>query len=291
MTAMPAPGLPTVAALIVSMVSVSSSAPLIAYAAAPALAIAFWRNALAVGVLVPVAATRRRAELGGLVRASGRRTLALSALAGLALAAHFGAWVPSAKLTTAAAATAMVSTQPVWTAVLAAVRRVPVRRATWLGIAVAVVGAALATGADIAVSGRAVTGDLLAVAGGMAGAFAGWILGAGALLIPGVGPFIAAGAIASALTGAALGAGLGAIGGALTGMGVPEEEAHWYAKQVQGGSTLVTVDAAGRFREAQEILRRHGGEDVRTRDRERVGYGVAGGSSSMEPEEEAAPRP
>ena len=130
-----------------------------------------------------------------------------------------------------------------------------------------------------------------AVAGGMAGAFAGWVLGAGALLIPGVGPFIAAGAIASALTGAALGAGLGAIGGALTGMGVPEEEARWYAQQVKSGSTLVTVDAAGRFDEAQKILRRHGGEDVRTRDRERVGYGVAGGSESMETDEDVTPRP
>ena len=130
------------------------------------------------------------------------------------------------------------------------------------------------TAADAATAG--------AFAGGLTGAFAGWLIGGASLLIPGVGPFVAAGAIATALTGAALGAGIGAIGGALTGLGIPEEEARWYEQQVQRGSTLVTVDAAGRDGEAEQILRRHGGHDVRRRDPERVGYGVAGGSSSME---------
>jgi drug/metabolite transporter (DMT)-like permease len=161
---------PTVAALVIAVIAVSSSAPLVAYAAAPALAIAFWRNALAVGVLVPATAVRRRDEVRALFRPGGRRTLAVSVLAGLALAGHFGTWVPSAKLTTAAAATAMVSTQPIWAALIAAARRVSVSRATWLGVGLAVAGAALATGADLGVSGRAVTGDLLAVAGGIAGA-------------------------------------------------------------------------------------------------------------------------
>ena len=170
MATMRARGLPTVAALVVAMIAVSSSAPLVVYAVAPALAIAFWRNALAVGVLAPVAAVRRQDELRALARSDGRRTLAPSLLAGLALAVHFGTWIPSAKLTTAAAATAMVSTQPIWAALIAAARRVPVPRATWLGIAVAVAGAGLATSADLSVSGRAVFGDLLAVAGGMAGA-------------------------------------------------------------------------------------------------------------------------
>jgi drug/metabolite transporter (DMT)-like permease len=150
----------------IAVVAVSSSAPLIAYAAAPALAIAFWRNALAVGALAPVALTRRRAELVGLDRAG----LRLCVLAGVALAVHFGTWVPSAKLTTAAAATAMVSTQPVWAALIAYLRGVTVAPATWVGIGIAVLGAILATGADFAVSPRAVAGDLLAVAGGMAAA-------------------------------------------------------------------------------------------------------------------------
>jgi drug/metabolite transporter (DMT)-like permease len=160
------PGLPTVVALVVAVLAVSSSAPLIAYAAAPALAIAFWRNTLAVGVVTPVAVTGRWTELRGL----GRGGLLPCALAGVALAAHFGTWVPSAKLTTAAAATAMVSTQPVWAALIAVARGVRVAASAWVGIAVAVAGTALATGADLAVSGRAVAGDLLAVVGGMAGA-------------------------------------------------------------------------------------------------------------------------
>jgi drug/metabolite transporter (DMT)-like permease len=159
-------GLPTIAALMIAVVAVSSSAPLIAYAAAPALAIALWRNALAVGVLTPVTATRRRTEL----RSLGRADVTLCVLAGVSLAAHFGLWIPSAKLTSVAAATAMVCTQPVWAALIAYLRRVPVTRTTLVGIGVAVVGAALATGADLAVSTRAVAGDLLAVAGGMAAA-------------------------------------------------------------------------------------------------------------------------
>lgn len=157
----------TAAALAVAVLGISSSAPLIAYAAAPALAIAFWRNALAVGVLAPVSVTHRRAELGRLLT---RRDGLVSVLAGTALAAHFGLWVPSVKLTSVAAATALVATQPVWQGLIARAqgRRLP--RAVWAGIAVAVAGAVAATGADFTVSGQAVAGDLLAAGGGLAAA-------------------------------------------------------------------------------------------------------------------------
>lgn len=157
-------------ALAIAVLASSFSAPLIAYAAAPALAIAFWRNALAVGLIAPVTAVRRRAELAGLFRRGGRRQGMLCVLAGVALAAHFGTWIPSAKLTSVAAATALVCTQPVWAALIAAWRGIRVAGTTWLGIAVAVVGAALSTGADFAVSGRAVVGDLLALAGAVTAA-------------------------------------------------------------------------------------------------------------------------
>ncbi len=160
----------TGAALLVAVCAISSSAPLIAFAAAPALAIAFWRNALAVGVLAPVVAVRRRDELRRLAGPDGRRELSSCALAGLALAVHFGTWVPSAKLTSVAAATALVATQPVWQGLIALGqgRRLPAL--TWAGIGLTVAGAMLATGADLAVSGRAVLGDLLALVGGVAGA-------------------------------------------------------------------------------------------------------------------------
>jgi drug/metabolite transporter (DMT)-like permease len=155
------------AALAVAVLGVSSSGPLIAYAAAPALAIAFWRNALATGVLVPVALTTRRAEVAGLLR---RRDGAVSVLAGVALAAHFGFWVPSVKLTSVAAATALVATQPVWQGLIARFqgRRLPA--VVWVGVGLAVVGAGLTAGADLLVSTRALAGDLLALAGGVAGA-------------------------------------------------------------------------------------------------------------------------
>ncbi|MEU9739778.1 DMT family transporter [Micromonospora chersina] len=157
----------TVGALALAVTAVSSSAPLVAFAAAPALAIAFWRNVLSLAVLGPVSLTRRRAEFRALTVGAGRREGLYCVLSGVALAAHFATWMPSAQLTSVAAATALGATQPVWQGLIARWqgRRLP--PAVWAGIAVAVLGAALATGADFSVSGRAFTGDLLAVAGGM----------------------------------------------------------------------------------------------------------------------------
>jgi drug/metabolite transporter (DMT)-like permease len=127
------------------------------------LAIVFWRNALALPVLLPAVALRRRDEVRGLDR---RRAL-FCVLAGVALAGHFMTWVPSTKLTSIATATALATTQPVWTGLIGA-RGLP--RRTWLGIGVAVVGAIAATGADIGASSRALVGDLLALAAGLLGA-------------------------------------------------------------------------------------------------------------------------
>ncbi len=160
----------TIAALTVSVFAFSSSAPLIAYAAAPGLAIAFWRNGLASAVLVPAAVIRRRGELRAVIAGERRREGLFCALAGVALAAHFALWVPSIKLTTVAMSTALVATQPIWQALIAVGqgRRLP--GPTWVGIAVAVVGVALATGADLGGSGTALVGDLMALAGGMAAA-------------------------------------------------------------------------------------------------------------------------
>lgn len=164
------PALLTTAALSVAIVAVSSSAPLIAFAAAPALAIAFWRNALAAVVLTPVAVGPRRAELRDVLRGERRRDGAFCVLAGLALAFHFATWMPSVQLTTVATATALVSTQPVWAGLIAARQGKRLALTGWLGIGLAVAGAAWATGADIGASSSAVTGDALAVVGGMAAA-------------------------------------------------------------------------------------------------------------------------
>ncbi|MGB9377965.1 MAG: DMT family transporter [Mycobacteriales bacterium] len=146
----------------IAILGVSTSAPLIAAIAAPALAIAFWRNAMAVVALGPVALARFRPEFARL----GRREWLVCVLAGVLLAAHFATWVPSVKLTSVASATALVATQPIWAAVLARLLGRRVKRVAWLGIAVGVVGVALITGVDFTISARAVTGDALAVVGG-----------------------------------------------------------------------------------------------------------------------------
>lgn len=146
----------------IALVAVSTSGPLMAATAAPALAIAFWRNALGGAVMLPIAVVRARAELIGLD--SRERRLAL--LAGGFLALHFATWVPSLTYTSVASATALVATQPVWAALISRAQGYHVGSRVWVGIAVAVAGAVLLTGADLQVSGRALLGDLLAVAGG-----------------------------------------------------------------------------------------------------------------------------
>ena len=149
--------------LSIALVAVSTSGPLIAATAAPALAIAFWRNALGAGVMLPAALLMARDELRGL---TGReRRLAL--LAGLLLALHFAVWIPSLSYTTVASATALVATQPVWAALISGLRGAPVGGRVWVGIAVAMSGALLLTGVDLRLSTTALVGDLLAVAGGV----------------------------------------------------------------------------------------------------------------------------
>lgn len=147
----------------IALVAVSTSGPLMAATAVPALALAFWRNAMASGVLLPVVLLRCRAELAGL----DRRERRLAALAGLLLALHFATWIPSLGYTSVASATALVATQPVWAALISRIRGVPVSRGVWIGIAVAMSGVLLLSGVDLSLSREALLGDLLALAGGV----------------------------------------------------------------------------------------------------------------------------
>ena len=157
------------AALTLAVLAVSSSAPLIAFAAAPALAIAFWRNAIAAVALTPITLGPRRGEFHDL-RGDKRRDALVCVLAGVALAAHFGTWMPSVQLGSVATAAALVATQPVWQGLIAAAQGRRPALAGWIGIALAVGGAAWATGADVAVSAQAVLADVLALLGAVAGA-------------------------------------------------------------------------------------------------------------------------
>jgi len=164
---MRSPAPTVVPALAVAVLAVSSSAPLIAFAAAPALAIAFWRNGLAAVALTPIALGPRRAEARRAVRS---RAGMLCVLAGLALAAHFATWMPSVQLGSVATATALVATQPVWQGLIAAAQGRRPNAAGWLGIGLAVAGAAWATGVDLGVSAQAVLADVLALLGAVAAA-------------------------------------------------------------------------------------------------------------------------
>lgn len=157
-------------AMAMAILAVSSSAPLVVVAQSSGgvhpLATAFWRNAIAVAVLVPTVLLWRRRELSRLAGAHRRRCLA----AGTALAIHFGTWLPATVLTDVTTAAALVCTQPIWAALFARMRGRRLRGVTWVGVCVTVAGAAISTGAGLTLSAQAAAGNVLALAGGVAGA-------------------------------------------------------------------------------------------------------------------------
>jgi hypothetical protein len=100
--------------------------------------------------------------------------------------------------------------------------------------------------------------------GAVLGGALGWLLGIGALAIPGIGPFIAAGPIMAALAGVGVGAAAGGVAGALIGMGIPEYEAKRYEGRLKEGNILMSVhtaDSTERDR-AKQILLDGGAEDI-----------------------------
>jgi hypothetical protein len=102
------------------------------------------------------------------------------------------------------------------------------------------------------------------VAGGIAGGVLGWLVGIGALAIPGLGPLIAAGPIVAALAGAGAMGTVGGFVGALAGMGIPEYEAKRYEGRIRDGGVLVSVhcDSSDWVKRAKEILEQTGGQDI-----------------------------
>jgi hypothetical protein len=101
-------------------------------------------------------------------------------------------------------------------------------------------------------------------AGGAIGGTLGLLAGIGALAIPGLGPFIAAGPIMAALSGAAAGATVGGLTGALVGLGIPELEAKQYEGKIRDGNVLLSVhvDDGDQRARAKQILERAGAKDV-----------------------------
>jgi hypothetical protein len=92
----------------------------------------------------------------------------------------------------------------------------------------------------------------------------GWLASIGALAIPGLGPFIAAGPIMAALAGAGVGGAIGGVTGALVGLGIPEYEAKRYEGRLQKGGILISVhcDTSDDIKRAKEVLERTGAEDI-----------------------------
>ncbi len=102
-------------------------------------------------------------------------------------------------------------------------------------------------------------------AGALLGGALGWLTGIGAIAIPGVGPFIAAGPIMSILSAAAVGGGMGGLVGGLIGWGMPEYEAQQYENNLRSGNILLCVHSRNseEAKKAESLFNELGGYDVK----------------------------
>ncbi len=110
-------------------------------------------------------------------------------------------------------------------------------------------------------------------AGGAIGGTLGLLAGIGALAIPGLGPFIAAGPIMGALAGLGVGGTVGGIIGALVGMGIPEYEAKRYEGRLKEGGVLLSVhcETSDEISRAEDLLKQTGAEDISSAGEKGVG--------------------
>ena len=124
--------------------------------------------------------------------------------------------------------------------------------------------------------------------GGVIGGALGWIAGIGALAIPGVGPFIAAGPIIAALSGAAVGAAVGGIAGGLIGLGIPEIEAKRYEGKVKAGNLLISVhtENGAEITKAKDIFTKAGAQDICTTGEASAPSGVKAAERGARPVQE-----
>jgi drug/metabolite transporter (DMT)-like permease len=170
----PATSRVTVAAwMAVGIAAISTSPILVRVAALPALALAFWRCLAGAALLAPFA--RRAGRPGG--GAAGRAETARLLAAGVFLAVHFALWNASLALTSVAASTTLVSCSPLFVGLGGRLLGESPSRRAWLGIAIAVAGAAvigLGDAGAVQAGGRALLGDALAFAGSVA--MAGYLL-------------------------------------------------------------------------------------------------------------------
>jgi hypothetical protein len=113
-------------------------------------------------------------------------------------------------------------------------------------------------------------------AGAILGGALGWLAGIGALAIPGIGPFIAAGPIVAMLSGIGAGGVVGGFTGALIGVGIPEYEAKRYEGRIRNGGILLSVhcDNSDWIKRAKEILAQTGATDIATSTEAKADFGA-----------------
>jgi drug/metabolite transporter (DMT)-like permease len=221
------PPIPPLLAICFAILAVSTASIFIRFAQpyTSSLAIATWRLVLATLGLAPFALLRHSAELSRL----SRRDLVLGLLSGLFLALHFATWITSFEYTTVASAVVLVSTIPLWVALLSPfLLKEPLTGIAVIGIALTLAGSALVGLSDACVwsssglacppladfvRGKAFLGDLLALTGGVMGA--GYLLIGRRLrgvisLVPYI--FLVYGVAGAVLLVAALGAGIKLVG-------------------------------------------------------------------------------
>jgi len=178
------PPVPPFIAIVFGILAVSTASIFIRYAQkeATSLVIAAWRLTIASLILVPVAASTHKRELISL----NRGDLLMALLSGFFLALHFATWITSLQYTTVASSVVLVSTVPLWVALLSPITiKEPIRRVVLLGLILALVGGAVVGISDSCsvsagkiicpslvnfMHGRAFVGDLLALCGAIAGA-------------------------------------------------------------------------------------------------------------------------
>ena len=178
------PRISPILGLFVAVLAASTSSIFIRYAQteAPSLAIAAWRLCLASLILVPLAFLRNREE----IRRLERNSLGLLVLSGIFLCFHFASWITSLEFTTVPSSVVLVTTSPLWVAVLSPVvlrERLPV--IVWIGLAVALVGGTIVGGGQACqissagldcsgfqgfLHGKALFGNFLALVGAWCGA-------------------------------------------------------------------------------------------------------------------------
>ena len=149
----------------VALLGASSAPPLMATIAAPAVAIAFWRNAMALPIAVPLALWRDRADIIRLT--PGLASVVL--LAAAMLGTHFTAMAAALDRTSVASAATLVCSQSIWAALFAGVLGERLNATAWAGTGLAFVGVVVVTGVDASLARESLGGNLLALLAGAAG--------------------------------------------------------------------------------------------------------------------------